>query len=77
MGTGITYFDTIALNNTIWTYHYCIIPRKCIKSEKWMWLTKAVLGLRTIPAALAGEHDYIEKFYMDPKEFTMWRLTSK
>jgi hypothetical protein len=73
----ITYFDTITytLKKAVWEYQLCLIPRKCIKSGKWMWLTRVAHGVRTIPAALAGEREIIEHYYMDTKEFTLWCLT--
>jgi len=29
-----------------WVYMLCILPHKCIESNKWMWLTKAYRGRR-------------------------------
>lgn len=55
-----------------WEYKFCIIPRKCMLTDKWLWLTYAYRGIASMRA---GDNDFIfEKGYHQRDAHIIWEL---
>jgi hypothetical protein len=54
-----------------WGLHFCIIPRKCILTNKIIWLKDCYRGVRSVPGPRQTTQDI---FYMSTEEFLMWSI---
>lgn len=70
---ALDYIDFINpyLKLATWDLHFCIIPRKCVISDKLIWLTHAYKGRRVISNT---ENYKVENYYMSVNEFLIWSL---
>ena len=50
-----------------WNLHFCIIPRKCVLTNKIMWLKDCYKGERVIKGVK-------EIYYIEPTAFIVWSL---
>lgn len=76
MGAGYTpsWQDHIEpyLQRCDWKLAFALLPHKCTRSQKRIWLTHAYKGTRTIYGP--GE-PIIEYHWITKEEFILWRLT--
>ena len=54
-----------------WKLHYCIVPRVCILTNKWLWFEHCYVGSRVI---IAPGHQMTERYYIEKNEFLLWCL---
>lgn len=76
MGTNYipSYFEMIeyALSKTSnWELKFALVPHRCCKSQRLMWLTYAYKGTRIITGPGTP---VIETFWMNKEDFIIWRL---
>jgi hypothetical protein len=57
------------LRYAIWDLHFCLIPRRCILTDKLIWLTDCFKG--TVKLDHRGR---TEIFYFNKEEFLVWSL---
>lgn len=63
---GVQSFDPF-WENAKWDYHFALIPKKCEKTNKWIWMQHVAQGTYQ-------RGDYIERHYIDKNEFLMLQL---
>lgn len=66
-------FDSIgnSLARMQWKYKFALWPRRCARSNNWIWLKRAYHGHRWV--AGPGEPILISS-WLTPEEFTMFQL---
>lgn len=69
----MTYFDTIepVLKRARWDVKFAVLPHRCVATDKLIWGHSAMRGVRVIDGPGTP---VIEHYWMDPKEFTAWKL---
>lgn len=70
------YLDFINpyLKLATWSLHFCLLPRKCVITDKILWFTHAYKGRRVI--RIISDHDNFttEFYYMGVNEYLIWTL---
>ena len=65
--------DAIFNERAIFEYRYCFWPRKCYKTNRWVWLETAMRGRREI-YGLAGDPPFIEDRWYNSDEALIMML---
>lgn len=57
-----------------WNLHFCIIPRRCMLTNKIMWLKDCYKGERVIRDGTYRNNGVKEIYYIEPTAFIVWSL---
>ena len=61
---------------TSWETSYCIIPRRCSRTGKLVWLKDCVTGTSYLKG-VAGDEPLKVKFHIEAQAFTLWQLSKE
>lgn len=64
----LEYLDPY-LKMATWEQHFCVIPRRCVFTNKLMWLCKCYRGKRAITKV-----SRVEYYYATYSSLVMWAL---
>jgi hypothetical protein len=74
---ALDYFDYIKpylKSITNWHLHFCVIPRRCILTDKILWLKDCYKGTRFITTREFPFNEEEETLYIESNAFLLWTL---
>ena len=66
----LEYLDPY-LRKATWELYFCFIPRRCVFTNKRLWLCKCYRGLRIITGPGSPVKEY---YYASTSSFMLWAL---
>lgn len=60
-----------ALTQTTWEKYFYLWPRRCVKTQKWLWLKHHYRGVRSVRH---GDTFVDEVYNMHRDKFIIWKL---